>query len=119
MKKYIGIIDRCEVHSTYQFGDPEEMQRLEFKSPSLQAAKAKMTRAANLQEFGTDWDGNPKHGKDERWRGWVEHPDFKQKDGTMVSCDCRVSDTELWHFDAAQKLIKYKLRIWLYYKSEA
>ena len=115
-KKYIGIISRREVLSAYQFGESEELKRVEFETTSLQAAKARITRLAMPMEFGKDSDGTPRLGKEERWRAWHSCPDYEQENGILVSWCSRITDTNLWHFDEARNLTKYKLYIDLYWR---
>ena len=115
-RNYIAIIGRREEKSAWEFSDFEEMERIHFDSPSLQAAKARATKAVNVKVFGQDWDGNPKTGKGERWRKWTAPYDVQNNDKLQFTY--KVSDTTLWHFDEEKTLVKYKLYVYLYYEKE-
>ena len=69
-----------------------------FQAPSIQAAKAKLTKIANETELFSwiqSWDNEKRTytGKDLRWRPWSSPPaTYKQDNGVEVAFSTRMSE---------------------------
>ena len=71
-----------------------------FEAPSIQAAKAKLTKIANGQTLFSwvqSWDNETREytGKDLRWKPWSSPPvTYKQDNGVEVAFSTRMSERE-------------------------
>ena len=68
-----------------------------FKAPSLQAAKAKLTRIANQTELFSwvqSWDNEKRiyTGKELRWAAWKDLPPYTQDNGVEIAWSERASN---------------------------
>ena len=95
--KYYGKI------TVYRYEDnwnPEitEIFAEHFESPSIQAAKAKLTKIANGQTLFSwvqSWDNETREytGKDLRWKPWSSPPaTYKQDNGVEVAFSTRMTE---------------------------
>ena len=97
MKFYGKIVvyryeDRWSPEKTEIFADYLEV-------PSIQSAKAKLTKRANttvLFSWTQNWDGEVREykGKDLRWKNWAEPIGYTQEDGTPVLYAYRRSESQ-------------------------
>ena len=82
--------------------DPEitEIYADHFQAPSIQSAKAHLTKIANGQvlfSWVQSWDNETREytGKDLRWKPWSSPPvTYKQDNGVEVAYSTRMSDRE-------------------------
>ena len=71
-----------------------------FQAPSIQSAKAHLTKIANGQtlfSYVQSWDNETREytGKDLRWKPWISPPvTYKQDNGVEVAYSTRMSDRE-------------------------
>ena len=85
--KFITILTLTE-HK--QGGERKELKRIEFKAPSITAAKARATKEANQTVFLEEiqsWDNEVRryHGKDLRFKAWSNPPSmYTQDDDTDI-----------------------------------
>ena len=70
-----------------------------FEAPSIQSAKAKLTKRTNttvLFSFTQSWDGEVRayKGKDLRWQKWSDSIGYAQDDGTPILYAYRRSESQ-------------------------
>ena len=127
--KYYGKI------TVYRYEDnwnPEitEIYAEHFESPSIQAAKAKLTKIANGQTLFSwvqSWDNETREytGKDLRWKPWSSPPaTYKQDNGVEVAFSTRMTERvsgETVYPDGYKygKSVEYRVDIAVHWRRES
>lgn len=97
MKFYYRIVVN-RYTSTYT-SEQSEVKFGYFDSPSIQAAKAKLTRMANTTELFSwvqSWDNETRKytGKDLRWRKWIKPAEMEDHNGDPIMFTQKTSEQE-------------------------
>ena len=97
--KYYGKITVYRYEDNWN-PDITEIYAEHFESPSIQAAKATLTKIANGQTLFSwvqSWDNETREytGKDLRWKPWSSPPaTYKQDNGVEVAFSTRMTERE-------------------------
>lgn len=125
MKFYYRIVVN-RYTSTYT-SEQSEVKFGDFDSPSIQAAKAKLTRMANTTELFSwvqSWDNETRKytGKDLRWRKWIKPSEMEDHNGDPIMFTQKTSEQErgeqIYDDDALSKYgrtVHYTVSLILYW----